>query len=119
RRLAAAIVAIRSFSPSETVILADNWLPVRYYLPAYPLISYPIELDATTRGQAPLPPEQQAAVEHATALVWFEATLDRYNSSSSETRLQPMAVGTLRVLRPYLTAAFVDIDEFGLRPTPR
>jgi Dolichyl-phosphate-mannose-protein mannosyltransferase len=120
RRLAAAIVAIRSFSPSETVILANNWLPVRYYLPAYPLIPYQVGLGDTASRQAQLSLEQRAAVEQAVALIWFEAALDRYNTAPSEIELQPMAAGTLRILRPYLTEqAFVDADSFGLRTTLR
>jgi 4-amino-4-deoxy-L-arabinose transferase-like glycosyltransferase len=119
-RLAGAIVAIRSFSASKTIILSNNWLPVRYYLPAYPLIPYPIAPETTAIGLAQLPPDQQAAIQQATALVWFEGVLDSYNSAPLETDHQPMAVGALRILRPTpITAVFVDTHQFGLRTTPR
>jgi hypothetical protein len=120
RRLAAAIVAIRSFSPSETVILANNWLPVRYYLPTYPLIPYQVGPGNTAGRQAQLSPQRRAAVQQAAALIWFEAGLDPYNTAPSDTELQPMAFGTLRVLRPYpAEQVFVDADGFGLRAKPR
>ncbi len=87
-------------SPSETVILANNWLPVHYYLPAYQFIPYQIEPSTATDEQAQRSPEQQAALQQATTLVWFEPALDRYNRSPNATELQTMAIGTLRILRP-------------------
>jgi hypothetical protein len=119
-RLAAAIVAIRSFSPSETVILANNWLPVQYYLPGYAVIPYQVEPSATAGDQAQLMHAQGAALQQATTLVWFEAALDRYNRSPGATELQPMALGTLRILRDHASAPpFAERHAFGLRTTPR
>jgi hypothetical protein len=105
RRLASAIVTIRSFSPDETVILADQWLPIRYYLPRYPLIPY-----------RPGEGAPRADARDASALVWFEPALDAYNASPAETELQPMAVGALRILRP-LPAEELVVEEgrFGLQ----
>ncbi len=115
-RLAAAIVTLRSFPPSETVILANNWLPVHYYLPNYPYIPYQVDPDADTSDRSQWSQEQQAALQHATALVWFEPALDRHNRSPDATESQPMALGTLRILRPQPgTAAFADRDGFGLK----
>jgi hypothetical protein len=119
-RLAAAIVAIRGFSPAETLILADHGLPIRYYLPRYPLIPYHHPDDAP--GEAvDVSPQQREAARDASALIWFEPALDEYNTSPAETELQPMAVGTLRILRPLPTEELVvDGDGFGLRSkTPR
>jgi hypothetical protein len=118
RRLAAAIVAIRGFSPSETVILADDWLPVLYYLPKYPLIPFP-----HTGPQAGVPaglsPDRSKLASQAAALIWFESTLDRYNSSASQTETQSMAIGTLRMLRPQpAEEVVVGEDTFGLRIRP-
>jgi hypothetical protein len=114
RQLAAAIVAIRRFSPDETLILADQWLLVRYYLPHYPLIPYP---DADNAPGAALDGVQQrAAVRNTAALVWFEQTIDVYNTSPTKTELQPMAVGELRILRPLPTEELVmDGEKFGLQ----
>jgi hypothetical protein len=110
-RLAAAIVAIRSFSPSETIILANNWLPVHYYLPEYAYIPYQLEASTTANYQIQWSQEQRA-----TTLLWFEPALDRYNRSPDATEIQPMALGTLRILRPSPnTAAFADRYGFGLR----
>jgi hypothetical protein len=115
RRLAAAIVAIRGFSPDETLILADQWLPVRYYLPHYSLLPYHPD------GSAPRPMlvtslRQPAEARDASALLWFEQTLDAHNTSPAETELQAMAVGTLRILRPLPTEELVvEAGQFGLR----
>jgi Dolichyl-phosphate-mannose-protein mannosyltransferase len=120
RRLAAAIVAIRNFSPAETLILADQWLPIRYYLPHYPLIPYHHPDDAP--GDAvDVSPQQRAAARNAAALVWFEPALDTYNTSDSEIELQPMTVGALRILRPLPAEELVvDGAGFGLQgKTPR
>jgi hypothetical protein len=120
RRLAAAIVAIRRLSPDETQILADQWLPARYYLPHYPIIPYH-HPDDTPGAALDIPPRQRAAVRDASALVWFEQTIDPYNTSPAETELQPMDVGELRILRPLPTEELVvEGDGFGLRRrTPR
>jgi hypothetical protein len=113
-RLAAAIVAIRSFSPDETLILANQWLPIRYYLPRYTLIPYPSN---STPHQALVAPSRQLADTHdASALVWFELALDAYNASPAETELQSMAVGALRILRPLPTEELVvEGHQFGLQ----
>jgi hypothetical protein len=114
-RLAAAIVAIRSFSPDETLILADQWLPVRYYLPRYALVPYHRPDDALDAA-VDVTPEQREAVHNAAALVWFEQVLDPYNASPAATELQPMVVGELRILRPLPSEELlVDGDRFGLR----
>jgi hypothetical protein len=119
RRLAAAIVAIRSFSPSETVIIADEWLPVRLYLPAYPLIPYR-HADGQPDDPVDLAPGQREQARQSAALVWFEVTLDRYNASPSETEIQPLAAGTLRLLRPQPAEELVvDTHRFGLRIKPQ
>jgi len=119
RRLAAAIVAIRRFSPSETVIVAEDWLPVRYYLPRYALIPYRHDPGQPERP-LDVQPTQHDLAREAKALLWFEATLDPYNLSPSETEIQPMTVGYLRMLRPQPAEhVAVDGDGFGLRVTPR
>jgi hypothetical protein len=118
RRLAAAIVAIGGFSPSETVILADDWLPVMYYLPKYPLIVFRPP-DAQASVQASLSAQQIELAREAAALVWFESTLDRYNSSPSQTEIQSIAIGTLRMLRPQpAEEVIVGEHAFGLRIKP-
>jgi hypothetical protein len=119
RRLAAAIVAIRGFSPSETVILADDWLPVMYYLPSYPLIAFrPTDIQAGIQTQQLA--QRNEVAKQAAALVWFESTLDRYNSSPSQTEIQSIAIGTLRMLRPQpAEEVIVDENTFGLRIRPR
>jgi hypothetical protein len=115
RRLAAAIVAIRGFSPDETVILAEQWLPLRYSLPRYPVIAYRRPEDAPD-GAAVISPAQRSAADDAAAMVWFEPSLDSYNSSRPATELLPMAVGELRVLRPLtIEKLVVDADSFGLQ----
>jgi hypothetical protein len=118
RRLAAAITAIRSFSPSETVIVADEWLPVGYYLPNYALIPFPVP-DTPSNLLRTLSAEQQALARQSAALLWFEASLDRYNNSPAQTETQPMAIGTLRLLRPQpAEELLVDQSGFGLRIKP-
>jgi hypothetical protein len=115
RRLAAAIVAIRGFSPDETLILADQWLPIQYYLPRYPLIPYRPDNSAphTALAIASVP---RVDARDASALVWFEPTLDAYNASPAETELHTMAVGALRILRPLPTEELiVDGQKFGLQ----
>jgi hypothetical protein len=115
RRLAAAIVAIRGFSPDETLILADQWLPVRYYLPSYALIPYRPD-DSTPHTTLAVTSEQPTEAHDASALVWFEPALDAYNTSPRETEQHAMGVGALRILRPLHTEELVvEDDQFGLR----
>ncbi len=116
RRLAAAITAIRGFSSTETVILAVEWQPLGYYLPKYKLIAYDHAPDDQMSSPVGLTAEQRAAARLAAALIWFEPALDRYNTAPSETEFQPMAAGTLRVLRPQRAEELVvGDDSFGLR----
>jgi hypothetical protein len=112
RRLAAAIVTIRSFSPDETLILADQWLPIRYYLPRYSLIPYHPDGSAPYAALAITPPQHPEARD-ASALVWFEPTLDAYNASPADTEVHTMAVGALRILRPLPTEELV-VEDAGL-----
>ncbi|HEX5689612.1 MAG TPA: glycosyltransferase family 39 protein [Roseiflexaceae bacterium] len=118
RRLAAAITTIRNFSASETVIVADDWLPVSYYLPTYALIPYRATGLPSNSVETPSP-EHQAVAQQSAALVWFEATLDRYNASPDKTETRPMAIGTLRLLRPQPSEELVlDQTGFGLHIKP-
>jgi hypothetical protein len=118
RRLAAAIIAIRGFSPSETVIVAEDWLPVSYYLPSYSLIPFRAPSETANLSNPPSP-EQQALVQESAALLWFESTLDHYNTSPAQTETQSMAVGTLRLLRPQPAEELVVGQQgFGLRVKP-
>jgi hypothetical protein len=115
RRLAAAIVAIRSFSPDETLILADQWLPVRYYLPSYALIPYRPD-DSAPHMTLAVTSQQPTEARDASALIWFEPALDAYNASPAETEQHKMGVGALRILRPLHTEELVVEDnQFGLR----
>ena len=114
--VAAAITAIRGFSSTETVILAVEWQPLGYYLPKYTLIPYDHAPDDQMSSPVGLTAEQRATAQLAAALIWFEPALDRYNTAPSETEFQPMAAGTLRVLRPQRAEELVvGDDSFGLR----
>src|SRR5262245_32541067 len=117
RRLAAAIVAIRGFSPAETLVVADQWLLIHYYLPRYPLLPYHPAGDASRAAE--MPTDQGPTTQDTAALIWFEQALDAYNTSPSETELQPMVVGALRILRPQPAEELVvDNQGFGLRVKP-
>jgi 4-amino-4-deoxy-L-arabinose transferase-like glycosyltransferase len=115
--IAAQIEAVRRDLPPGALLLADEWRFPQYYLPEVALLPYrhpddetpvAIELDAT----------QQAQLAQATALAWYEPTLDGYNRAPEQTTLAAERQGVrLRVLtrtadqRFYVTSSGFGVER--------
>ena len=113
--LAAQLDAVRLDLPSGALLLSDEWRFPQYYLPNVTLIPYRHSSDDSAAITLDLTAAQQDQIATASALAWYEPSLDAFDRAPEQTTRATERQGVqLRILRPAAGAHLVvTASSFG------